>query len=243
MAQINEKNSYICRKINRKTRIMKKFAVILAGCGRKDGSEINEAITLLLSIEQHHCEYQCFAPDRPQTEVIDHLTDKKVANAKRNILTEAARLARSNVRPIEEFKAEDFDGLLFSGGYGVAKNLCDYAYKGADMEVQPDVARVILEMHAAKKPIGGMCIAPVMFAKLIPEVCVTLGNDGTPDADNIYKMGASHVQTENGDVCADNAELVFTTPAYMLDATLKDVYDGAYNLIEAIVDTLDGKRD
>ena len=243
MAQINEKNSYICRKINRKTRIMKKFAVILAGCGRKDGSEINEAITLLLSIEQHHCEYQCFAPDRPQTEVIDHLTDKKVANAKRNILTEAARLARSNVRPIEEFKAEDFDGLLFSGGYGVAKNLCDYAYKGADMEVQPDVARAILEMHAAKKPIGGMCIAPVMFAKLIPEVCVTLGNDGTPDADNIYKMGASHVQTENGDVCADNAELVFTTPAYMLDATLKDVYDGAYNLIGSIVDTLDGKRD
>ena len=222
---------------------MKKFAVILAGCGRKDGSEINEAITLLLSIEQHHCEYQCFAPDRPQTEVIDHLTDKKVANAKRNILTEAARLARSNVRPIEEFKAEDYDALLFSGGYGVAKNLCDYAYKGADMEVQPDVARAILEMHAAKKPIGGMCIAPVMFAKLIPEVCVTLGNDGTPDADNIYKMGASHIQTENGDVCADNAELVFTTPAYMLDATLKDVYDGAYNLIETIVDTLDGKRD
>ena len=214
---------------------MKKFAVILAGCGRKDGSEINEAISLLLAIEQHHCEYQCFAPDRPQTEVIDHLTDKKVANAKRNILVEAARLARGNVRPIEEFKAEDFDGLLFSGGYGVAKNLCDYAYKGADMEVQPDVARAILEMHAAKKPIGGMCIAPVMFAKLIPDVCVTLGNDGTPDADNIYKMGASHIQTENGDVCADNAEMVFTTPAYMLDATLKDVYDGAYNLIECIV--------
>ncbi len=222
---------------------MKRFAVVLAGCGRKDGSEINEAITLLLSIEQHHCEYQCFAPDRPQTEVIDHLTDKKVANAKRNILTEAARLARSNVRPIEEYKADDFDGLLFSGGYGVAKNLCDYAYKGAAMEVQPDVARAIIETHEAHKPIGGMCIAPVMFAKLIPNVCVTLGMEGTPDADNVRKMGAEHVQTEHGDVCADNAELVFTTPAYMLDATLKDVYDGAYNLIDAIVDTLEGKRD
>ena len=227
---------------NQNTRTMKKFAVILAGCGRKDGSEINEAITLLLSIEQHHCEYQCFAPNRPQTEVVDHLTDKQTKE-KRNILTEAARLARSNVRPVEEFKAEDFDALLFSGGYGVAKNLCDYAYKGAEMEVQPDVARAILEMHTAKKPIGGMCIAPVMFAKLIPDVCVTLGNDGTPDADNIYKMGANHIQTENGDVCADNAELVFTTPAYMLDASLKDVYDGAYNLVGCIIDTLDGKRD
>ena len=221
---------------------MKKFAVILAGCGRKDGSEINEAITLLLSIEQHHCEYQCFAPDRPQTEVIDHLTEKKVTNAKRNILTEAARLARSKILPIEEYNAADYDGLLFSGGYGVAKNLCDYAYKGADMEVQPDVARAIVETREANKPIGGMCIAPVMFAKLLPGVCVTLGNEGTDDADNIRKMGAYHVQTEHGDVCADNELMVFTTPAYMLDATLKDVYDGAYNLIEAIVETLEDKN-
>ena len=215
---------------------MKKFAVVLAGCGRKDGSEINEAITLLLSLEQHHCEYQCFAPDRPQTEVIDHLTEKKVCNAKRNILVEAARLARGRVLPIEAYKAEDFDGLLFSGGYGVAKNLCDYAYKGADMEVQPDVARAILETHKAHKPIGAMCIAPVMMAKLIPDVCVTLGTEGTPDTDNIRKMGAQHVQTEHGDVCADNTNLVYTTPAYMLDATLKDVYDGAFNLVETILD-------
>jgi enhancing lycopene biosynthesis protein 2 len=220
---------------------MKKFAVVLAGCGRKDGSEINEAITLLLSIEQHHCEYQCFAPNRPQTEVVDHLTEKAVKE-ERNILTEAARLARSKILPIEEYKAEDYDGLLFSGGYGVAKNLCNYAYKGADMEVQPDVARVIIETREANKPIGAMCIAPVMLAKLLPGVCVTLGSEGTPDADNIRKMGAFHVQTEHGDVCADNELLVFTTPAYMLDATLKDVYDGAYNLIEAILESLEGDK-
>ena len=220
---------------------MKKFAVVLAGCGRKDGSEINEAITLLLSIEQHHCEYQCFAPNRPQHEVIDHLTEKTVKE-KRNVLTEAARLARSRVLPIEEYKPEDYDGLLFSGGYGVAKNLCDYAFRGADMEVQPDVARVILETRAANKPIGGMCIAPVMFAKLIPGVCITLGNEGTPDADNVRKMGAEHVQTEAGDVCADNELLVFTTPAYMLDSTLKNVYDGAYNLVDTIIDTLEDKK-
>ena len=218
---------------------MKRFAIILAGCGRKDGSEINEAITLLLSLEQHHCEYQCFAPNRPQTEVINHLTDEKVPNEQRNILVEAARLARGRILPVEQYKAEDFDGLLFSGGYGVAKNLCDYAYKGAEMTVQPDVARCIVETHAAGKPIGAMCIAPVMLAKLIPNACVTLGMEGTPDADNIRKMGAGHVQTEHGDVCADNANLVFTTPAYMLDATLKDVYDGAYNLVDAIVDCLE----
>ena len=215
---------------------MKKFALVLAGCGWLDGTEINEAVCLLLALSQHFCEVKCFAPNRPQTHVVNHLAGEQENNEERNILQEAARITRRNIQPIEEFKADDFDALLFSGGYGVAKNLCNYAFKGADMEVQPDVARVILEMHAAKKPIGGMCIAPVMFAKLIPGVCVTLGSDGTSDAANVFKMGGNHVQTEHGDVVADNENLVFTTPAFMLDATLKDIYDGAYNLIDAILE-------
>ena len=218
---------------------MKKFAVVLAGCGHKDGAEINEAVSLLLAIDQHRCEYQCFAPDRPQAEVIDHVAGKKVCNAKRNILSEAARIARGNVLPLEQFKAEDYDALFFPGGFGAAKNLCNYAFKGADMVVEPDVARVILEMHAAKKPIGAMCIAPMMLARLIPGVCVTLGAEGTDAAEHVKAWGAEHVQTENGDVCADNEDLVFTTPAFMLDATLKDIYDGAYNMVEAVVDYLE----
>lgn len=220
---------------------MKKFAVILAGCGHKDGSEINEAVSLLLAISQHQCEYQCFAPDRLQTDVIDHLVGKAV-DEERNIMVEAARIARGNVLSLEQFKAEDYDALFFPGGFGAAKNLCDYAFKGVAMEVQPDVARIILEMHEAKKPIGAQCIAPVMLARLIPNVCVTLGAEGTPDADNVRAWGANHVQTENGDVCADNELMVFTTPAFMLDASLKDVYDGAYNMVDAVVDCLDGQR-
>ena len=221
---------------------MKRFAVILAGCGHKDGAEISEAVSLLLAIDQHQCEYQCFAPDRPQAEVIDHANGKKVFNAKRSILSEAARIARGNILPIEQFKAEDYDALFFPGGFGAAKNLCDYAYKGAAMEVQPDVARAILEMHEAKKPIGAQCIAPVMLARLIPGVCVTLGTEGTPVTDEVRGWGANHIQTEHGDVCVDNEELVFTTPAFMLDATLKDVYDGAFNMVEAVVDCLDGVK-
>ena len=209
---------------------MKKFAVILAGCGHKDGSEIQEAVTLLLAIDQHGCEYQCFAPNRSQTEVVDHASGK-TAKEERNILVEAARIARGNILPIEQFKAADYDALFFPGGFGAAKNLCNYAYKGAAMEVQPDVARAILEMHEAGKPIGAMCIAPVMLARLIPDVCVTLGAEGTPVTDEVRSWGAEHVQTENGDVCADNEKLVFTTPAYMLNATIKDVYDGAYNMV------------
>ena len=221
---------------------MKKFAVVLAGCGHKDGAEINEAVCLLLAIDQHQCEYQCFAPNRPQAEVIDHLTGNKVAGGKRNIMTEAARIARGNILPIEAFKAEDYDALFFPGGFGAAKNLCDYAFKGADMTVQPDVARAILEMHQAGKPIAAMCIAPVMLAKLIPGVYVTLGAEGTPVTDEVRGWGANHVQTEHGDVCADNGNLVFTTPAFMLNASLSDVYDGAYNMVDAVVDCLDGVK-
>ena len=218
---------------------MKKFAVVLAGCGHKDGAEINEAVCLLLAMDQHHCEYQCFAPDRPQAEVVNHLTGASEKNAERNILAEAARIARGNILPIEQFKVEDYDALFFPGGFGAAKNLCNYAFKGADMEVQPDVARAILEMHQAGKPIGAQCIAPVMLAKLIPGVYVTLGAEGTPVTDEVRSWGANHVQTEHGDVCADNGNLVFTTPAFMLDATLKDVYDGAYNMVEAVLEALE----
>ena len=220
---------------------MKKFAVILAGCGHKDGSEINEAVTLLLAIDQHQCEYQCFAPDRLQKEVVDHVTGKNVTE-KRNIMTEAARIARGNILPLEQFKAEDYDALFFPGGFGAAQNFCNNAFHGNAMEVQPDVARVVLEMHKAGKPIGAMCIAPIILARLIPGVYVTLGAEGTPVVDKVRSWGAEHVQTENGDVCADNENLVFTTPAFMLDATLTDVYDGAYNLVEAVVDCLEGKR-
>ena len=220
---------------------MKKFEVILAGCGHKDGAEINEAVSLLLAIDQFECAYQCFAPNRPQTDVVDHVKGTSVKE-ERNIMVEAARIARGNILPIEQFKAADYDALFFPGGFGAAKNLCNYAFKGVQMEVQPDVARAILEMHKAGKPIGAMCIAPVMLARLIPGVYVTLGTEGTPVTNEVRQWGANHVQTENGDVCVDNENLVFTTPAFMLDATLSDVYDGACNMVEAVVDFLDGKE-
>lgn len=222
---------------------MKRFAVVLAGCGRKDGAEINEAVTLLLSLSQQGCEYQCFAPDRNQYHVVDHLTERVSADETRNIMHEAARIARGNVMPLDKFDPRDFDALVFAGGFGVAKNLCDYAFKGADMDVAPDVARVITAMHEAGKPMGAMCIAPVLFAKLIKNVYVTLGKDGTPDSENVRRMGAEHIQAEHGDVVIDEANKVFTTPAFMLDATLSDVYDGAYNMVEAMLQAMQKEKE
>jgi Uncharacterized protein involved in an early stage of isoprenoid biosynthesis len=221
---------------------MKKFAVILAGCGRKDGSEINEAVTLLLALDQQGCAYQCFAPDILQHHVINHLTDEFVPNETRNVLVEAARIARGKILPLDKFNAEDFDALAFSGGYGVAKNLCDFAFAGENMEVIPEVAKAILDMHKLGKPIGAMCIAPVLIAKVIKGAYLTLGNEDDDAAEAARKMGANHVQTEHGDVVVDEVEKIFTTPCYMLDATISDVYDGAGNLVEAMLQELGEKE-
>ena len=217
---------------------MKKIAVILAGCGRKDGSEINEAVTLLLALDQNDCQVQCFAPNILQYHVVNHHTDEVIAGESRNVLEEAARLARGGVKPLEEFKAEDFDALIFSGGYGVAKNLCTYAIEGTEMEINPDVERAIKDMHNAGKPLGGMCIAPIMFAKAIEGAHITLGNEDCDAARDAERMGANHIQTQNGDVVVDNQEHIFTTPCYMLDAKLSDIYDDACNLVEAILDSM-----
>lgn len=217
---------------------MKKIAVILAGCGRRDGSEINESVTLLLALDQNDCQVQCFAPNIPQYHVVNHLTDEVVAGCSRNVLEEAARLARGGVKPIEEYKAEDYDALIFSGGFGVAKNLCSYASDGTEMKINTEVERVITETHRAGKPLGGMCIAPIMFAKVIHGVHITLGSEDCDAAHDAEKMGANHIQTQNGDVVVDNQEHIFTTPCYMLDARLSDIYEDACNLVEAILDSI-----
>ena len=142
---------------------MKKFAVVLAGCGVFDGAEIQEAVLTLLAIERAGASYQCFAPDIPQYHVIDHLSGQP-ANETRNVLTEAARIARGNIRPLSSFQASAFDALVFAGGFGAAKYLCSWAYKGDRAKVNPDVEKAAKAMFEAGKPIGAMCIAPVILA-------------------------------------------------------------------------------
>lgn len=219
---------------------MKNFAVILSGCGSRDGSEIHEATLLLLAISQEDAKYQCFAPNINQFHVVNHLTGE-VMNEKRNILVESARIARGNIKPLSEFKVEDFDALVLPGGFGAAKNLSTFALDGAKMVVLPEVEKIILKMHAAQKPIGAMCIAPTIIAKVLKDVSMTIGTDQNT-ADVITNLGAHQIPTENGDVVIDNEHKIYSTPCYMLDASIADIYDGAYNMVEAIITGLDGKE-
>ena len=214
----------------------KKFAVILSGSGVYDGAEIHEATLTMLAIMRQGGDYQCFAPDIKQHHVVNHITGEEM-NESRNVLIGSARIARGNIKALNEFDGKDFDALIFPGGFGAAKNLSTVAFDGANASVLPDVEKAINQMVGLKKPIGALCISPAILAKVLKDVNVTIGKDrGTAEA--IETMGATHIETDHGDVVFDEDKLVFTTPCYMLDATILDIDDGATNIVKEMMKVL-----
>jgi enhancing lycopene biosynthesis protein 2 len=215
----------------------KKFAVILAGCGNMDGAEIHESVMTLYAIAKAGSPYEIFAPDVNQHHVINHYTKQQVAET-RNVLAESARIARGKIRPLSEFKPGDFDILMFAGGYGVAKNLCNYALAGADCIVNPEVEKAVKGMHGAGKPIGALCISPVILAKVLDQVTITMGQD--PSAiRNIEAMGAVHQPTQAREIVVDQANRIVTNPCYMLDSSIVDIAEGAINTVNALLELAD----
>jgi enhancing lycopene biosynthesis protein 2 len=208
---------------------MKKFAVVLSGSGVYDGAEIHEAVLTMLAIDKAGAKYHCFAPDIPQHHVINHLTGKEMPE-KRNVLIESARIARGDIRPLSEFNAAEYDALIFPGGFGAAKNLCDWAIKGDDCNVNGEVENAIKAMFEAGKPIGAMCIAPVILGKLFKGTNLTTGADHASKG-FIEKMGNKYTQTDNGAVVADKVRKLFTTPCYMLNASISQIAEGTENIV------------
>ena len=215
---------------------MKKFAVILSGCGHLDGSEIHEAVMTLLAIDRNKCSYTIFAPNEDQYHVMNHL-NKEAMEEKRNILVEAARIARGEIQDVKKYNPEDFDGLIIPGGYGVAKNLFTYAIDGVNAKVNPDIETAIKATYLLRKPIGALCIAPALLAKVLGEVTITVGSDSGTIA-NMESMGANHINTLETEVISDKQNMVFSTPCYMLSATITDIADSADNLIRAILENI-----
>lgn len=213
---------------------MKKFAVVLSGCGVFDGSEIHEATLTLYSISKNGASYEIFAPNIDQHHVINHLNGDEI-NEKRNVIVESARIARGTVKDIKEFDAASYDALIFPGGFGVAKNLSTFAFDGPDCKVNPDVEKAIKSMKDKGKPIGALCIAPVLLAKVFGDkVELTIGQDkGTAEA--VEAMGGVHKNTNHGEVVVDKKNKLFSTPCYMLDATVAQIGEGAENIIKEML--------
>jgi len=212
---------------------MKKFAVVLAGCGVFDGAEIHEATLTLLAIVKNGCSYEVFAPDRTQHHVVNHLTGKEMPES-RNVLVESSRIARGKAHPMEEFDPDDFDALIFPGGFGVAKNLITWAIDGDQCRVDESVEKALRSMKMANKPIGAMCISPVLLAKIFPGIKLTTGNDHI-SADFIRKMGSEYVVATHAEVIVDKQAKIFTTPCYMLDAAITDIEKGTDNLVKEML--------
>lgn len=215
-----------------------KVGVLLAGCGVYDGSEIHEAVITLLALDRAGAEIICMAPNVDQMHVINHLTGEEMQET-RNVLVESARIARGDVKDLKDISADDLDALIIPGGFGAAKNLSNFAVKGSDAEVNPDVGRIINEMLAAKKTVGAICIAPATLTKAASEYQpeVTIGNDeGTAQA--IESMGGLHHNCSVDMIHVDHKNKIITTPAYMLGPGIKDVAKGIEKLVAQVMESL-----
>jgi len=211
----------------------KQCAVILSGCGNKDGAEIHESVTTLLAIKRAGYDYQCFAPDIMQYRVFNHYT-AQVVDEKRSVLVESARIARGKIRPLSEFQPSDFDALIIPGGLGAALNLSTFAVDGADCKVNDDVTRAVRLMHQARKPIGALCIAPVILGRILPGVCVTVGNDHGVEA-KLKQMGAQTKEAACDAIIVDEINKVVTGPCYMYDADIAQVADCAQRVVNQVL--------
>ena len=211
----------------------KKIAIILSGCGVFDGAEIHEATLTMYAIAKQGAEYEIFAPDIEQLHVINHITGKEMKET-RNVLIEAARIARGNIQDLSHYKAADFDGLIFPGGFGVAKNLSDWVSKGPESTVIPDVVQAIRDTVNAGKPIGALCISPVILARVLEGVEVTIGDDFSSIA-AIEATGAKHIKTTHGEVVVDKKYKTVTSPCYMLDARIDQIGSATERVVKEMM--------
>jgi enhancing lycopene biosynthesis protein 2 len=215
----------------------KKIGVILSGCGVYDGAEIHESVITLLAIDRLGAEAVICAPDRPQLHVVNHLSGDVEEGAERNVLVESARIARGAIRDVAEVTADELDALILPGGFGAAKNLCDFAVKGADCDVDAGVAALVRAVHEQGKPVAAVCIAPALLAKVLgaegPEL--TIGNDADT-ADALETMGAAHVACPVREFVVDHERKLISSPAYMLAEGISEAAEGIEKTVAALVD-------
>ncbi|MDA3818286.1 MAG: isoprenoid biosynthesis glyoxalase ElbB [Prolixibacteraceae bacterium] len=214
----------------------KRFAVVLAGCGVYDGAEIQETVSTLLAIDKTGSTYQCFAPDINQFHVINHLTGEEMSE-KRNVLVESARICRGDIKKMADFKPDNFDAIVFPGGFGVAKNLCTFAIDGPDCLVNPVVEKAIQKSSKAGLPIGALCISPSLIVSVLGKSKITIGTDEAT-ARAIESLGATHQNTSGSEIVVDEAHKIVSSPCYMHETSVSVVAQGAENVINALYEMM-----
>lgn len=210
-----------------------KFALILAGCGQHDGSETHEVILTLLSMAQEGISWDAFAPDIKQHHVTNHLSDTQETTQSRDVLTESARLVRGKIKPVSEVSIKDYDGIIFPGGVGAVTNLCNWYEKGKDFVFHSDIKKIIDDCVSEKKPMGFICIAPVMIPKIYKNAKLTIGNDDAL-AKQITELGSEHINCNATDIVVDKQHKVVSTPANMVAHNINEVYIGIHKFVKEL---------
>ncbi|XP_078268102.1 glutamine amidotransferase-like class 1 domain-containing protein 3, mitochondrial [Rhinoraja longicauda] len=219
----------------------KQVAVILAGCGVYDGSEVHESSAVMVQLSRAGAEVQLYAPNVNQMHVVDHQTGQPTEEV-RNVLVESSRIARGNIKDLSGLIVDDTDALIIPGGFGVAKNLSNWAVKGKDCTVEASVKSAIKTFHAAKKPIGLCCISPVLAAKLIPGCELTVGYDTQCEkwpyaetAQALKELGCEHVNKHVNEVHIDKKNKLVTTSAFMCKAPIHEIFDGIGEMVKEVL--------
>ncbi len=215
----------------------KKIGVVLSGCGVYDGAEIHESVVTLLAIDRHGAEAVICAPDIEQLHVVNHLTGEVEDGPSRNVLVESARIARGAIRDVAAVSADELDALILPGGFGAAKNLCDFAVKGPDCAVNPGVAALVRAVHEQGKPVAAVCIAPALIAKVLggegPEL--TIGSD-VDTAGALTTMGAAHIECPVTEFVVDEERKLISSPAYMLAQSISEAAEGIEKTVAALIE-------
>lgn len=213
---------------------MTRFAIVLAGCGQHDGSETHEVILTLLSMDQAGIAWDAFAPDVKQPCVINHITESVNSAEERSVLQESARLVRGKIKPITMANVAEYDAIIFPGGLGAVTTLCDWFEKKSAFNFNPDVKNFIDEAVKLDKPMGFICIAPMMITKIYPGAKFTIGNDPSISA-QIKAMGCLPINCPADDVVVDKDHKIVSTPANMVANSISDVYGGIQKLVQTLV--------
>ena len=220
---------------------MKKVGLLLSGCGFNDGSEIHESVISMLALDRAGVETVIMAPNIDQMHVINHYTGQEMDEF-RNVLVESSRIARGNIKDMAEVTGNDLDALIIPGGFGVTKNLSDYAMAGPECSVNPDVYRLVLELYLLKKPIGAICIAPVIMAKIFGEqdesAEMTIGSDKITSNDT-NTMGSKHIKCSVSEIIIDKDKKLVTTPAYMDAESIKVASEGIEKLVKQVLSMIE----
>ncbi|MGI6454605.1 MAG: isoprenoid biosynthesis glyoxalase ElbB [bacterium] len=217
---------------------MTRVALILSGCGVYDGSEIHEAVLTLLYLDKANVAVECYAPDKPQMHVVNHLTGQPEAGESRNVLKESARIARGEIQPLSALNLDRVDAVIFPGGYGAAKNLCTFATDDVNCEIDEDVARLIQQAVERQIVIGAICISPAVIARALRDqgrhAKFTIGTDAAT-AGALRAMNAVNIPCSVNEIAVDEENRIVSTPAYMLGPSISKVAEGIEKLVDKVL--------